>query len=42
MNYLIAFLIAAVAVGCVLIAKGGNRFDVDDYDVRNNIKDDEK
>ena len=32
MNYLIAFIIAAVAVGCVLIVKGGNRFDVDDYD----------
>ena len=30
MNYLIAFIIAAVAVGCVLIVKGGNRFDVDD------------
>ena len=26
MNYLIAFIIAAVAVGCVLIVKGGNRF----------------
>lgn len=32
MNYLIAFIIAAVAVGCVLIVKGGNRFDADDYD----------
>lgn len=41
MNYLIAFIIAAVAVGCVLIVKGGNRFDVDDYDAdeRNDIKD---
>ena len=28
MNYLIAFIIAAVAVGCVLIVKGGNRFDM--------------
>ena len=40
MNYLIAFIIAAVAVGCVLIVKGGNRFDyygdTDDY---NYIKD---
>ncbi len=36
MNYLIAFIIAAVAVGCVLIVKGGNRFDVDE---RNDIKD---
>ena len=27
MNYLIAFIIAAVAVGCVLIVKGGNRFE---------------
>ena len=32
MFYFISFLIAAVAVGCVLIVKGGNRFDVDDYD----------
>lgn len=36
MKYLIAFIIAAVAVGCVLIVKGGNRFDyygdTDDYD----------
>lgn len=40
MNYLLAFLIAAVAVGCVLIVKGGNRFDVDDdTDERNDIKD---
>lgn len=40
MNYLIAFIIAAVAVGCVLIVKGGNRFDVyDDADERNDIKD---
>lgn len=40
MNYLIAFIIAAVAVGCVLIVKGGNRFDVyDDTDERNDIKD---
>lgn len=40
MNYLIAFLIAAVAVGCVLIVKGGNRFDVDDdTDDYNDIKD---
>ena len=30
MNYLIAFIIAAVAVGCVLMVKGGNRFDVND------------
>lgn len=26
MNYLIAFIIAAMAVGCVLMVKGGNRF----------------
>ena len=49
MNYLIAFLIAAVAVGCVLLVKGGNRFDVlvkggnrfdvDDYD---DIKDNDQ
>lgn len=39
MNYLLVFLIAAVAVGCVLIVKGGNRFDVDDYD---DIKDNEQ
>ena len=26
MNYLIAFIIAAVAVGCMLVVKGGNRF----------------
>lgn len=32
MFYFITFIIAAVAVGCVLIVKGGNRFDVDDYD----------
>lgn len=30
MNYFITFIIAAVAVGCVLMVKGGNRFDVDD------------
>ena len=40
MFYFITFLIAAVAVGCVLIVKGGNRFDyygdTDDY---NDIKD---
>lgn len=43
MNYLIAFIIAAVAVGCVLIVKGGNRFDADDdTDERNDIKDDLK
>lgn len=42
MNYLIAFIIAAVAVGCVLMVKGGNRFDVDDYDERNNIKDNDQ
>ena len=30
MNYLIAFIIAAVAVGCALTVKGGNRFDADD------------
>ena len=42
MNYLIAFIIAAVAVGCVLMVKGGNRFDVyDDTDERNDIKDNE-
>lgn len=39
MNYLIAFIIVAVAVGCMLIVKGGNRFNADDYDERNNIKD---
>ena len=45
MNYLIAFIIAAVTVGCVLIVKDGNRFrdysdgrDDDYYD----IKDDER
>ena len=27
MNYLIAFIIAAMAVGCVLMVKGGNRFE---------------
>ena len=32
MFYFITSIIAAVAVGCVLIVKGGNRFDVDDYD----------
>ena len=37
MNYLIAFIIAAVAVGCVLIVKGGNRFD--DTEEWNDIKD---
>ena len=45
MNYLIAFIIAAVAVGCVLMVKGGNRFDVDDYDDTdewNDIKDNAK
>ena len=26
MNYLIAFIIAAMAVDCVLMVKGGNRF----------------
>lgn len=26
MNYLIAFIIAAMAVGCVLMVKDGNRF----------------
>ena len=26
MSYLIAFIIAAMAVGCVLMVKGGNRF----------------
>lgn len=43
MFYFITFIIAAVAVGCVLIVKGGNRFDyygdTDDY---NDIKDNEK
>lgn len=43
MNYLIAFLIAAVAVGCVLIVKGGNRFDYyGDTDEWDDIKDKEK
>ena len=42
MFYFITFIIAAVAVGCVLIVKGGNRFDVDDYDERNNINDNEQ
>lgn len=32
MFYFIIFLIVAVAVGCMLIVKGGNRFDADDYD----------
>ena len=39
MFYFITFLIAAVAVGCVLIVNGGNRFDVDDYD---DIKDNDQ
>ena len=40
MSYLIALIVAAVAVGCVLIVKGGNRFDVDDDTAeRNDIKD---
>lgn len=30
MNYFVAFIIAVVAVVCMLIVKGGNRFDVDD------------
>lgn len=45
MNYLIAFIIAAVAVGCVLIVKGGNRFrdysdgrDDDYYDIKDDLK----
>ena len=42
MFYFVSFLIAAVAVGCVLIVKGGNRFDADDYDERNNIKDNDQ
>ena len=42
MFYFITFIIAAVAVGCVLIVKGGNRFDADDYDERNNINDNEQ
>ena len=37
MNYLITFVIAAVAVGCVLIVKGGNRFDADD-DIKDKTK----
>lgn len=42
MNYLIAFIIA-VAVGCVLIVKGGNRFDYyGDTDEWDDIKDKEK
>lgn len=40
MNYLIAFIIAAVAVGCVLMVKGGNRFD--DTDEWDDIKDNEQ
>ena len=40
MFYFITFIITAVAVGCVLIVKGGNRFDVDDDTAeRNEIKD---
>ena len=39
MNYLIAFVIAVLCVLCVLIVKGGNRFDVDDYD---DIKDNDQ
>lgn len=39
MSYFITFIIVAVAVGCVLIVKGGNRFDVDDYD---DIKDNDQ
>ena len=27
MNYLIAFIIAAVAIVCILLVKGGNRFE---------------
>lgn len=43
MNYLIAFIIAVMAVGCVLMVKGGNRFDADDdTDDYNDIKDDLK
>lgn len=39
MFYFITFLIAAVAVGCVLIVKGGNKFD--DTEEWNDIKDNE-
>ena len=39
MNYLIAFIIVVLCVLCVLIVKGGNRFDVDDYD---DIKDNDQ
>ena len=39
MNYFVAFIIAVVAVVCMLIVKGGNRFDVDDYD---DIKDNDQ
>ena len=40
MFYFIIFLIAAMAVCCVLIVKGGNRFDFDDdMAERNDIKD---
>ena len=43
MNYLIAFIIAAVAVGCVLIVKGGNRFDYyGDTDEHKDIKDNDQ
>ena len=43
MFYFITFIIAAVAVGCVLLVKGGNRFDVDDdTDEWDDIKDKEK
>lgn len=33
MNYLIAFIIAVMAVGCVLVVKDGNRFnDYNDWE----------
>lgn len=39
MKYLIAFIVAVIAVACVLVVKGGNRFDEEDY---NDIKDKEQ
>lgn len=42
MFYFITFIIVAVAVGCVLIVKGGNRFDYyGDTDEHKDIKDNE-
>ena len=38
MNYLIAFIIAVLCVGCVLIVKGGNRFNTDEWNDNKNLK----